>query len=610
MKFLLFLLPALLAGLIVFAITPLVRRFAWQIGAVDKPGTRKVHTVPTPRLGGLSVVLGVVAVALVACTGGGHGLRPIPLELWRGAMLGLIPIFFVSLWDDIKPVRSSYKFLAHTAGALVAVWSGIRLGSSVHLFGLEVTLGVLAVPISILWIVGVTNAFNLIDGLDGLSTGLALISAVSLAGVFVLTGRLEMASASLILAGALLGFLPYNLFPASIFLGDSGATAIGFFLSCLALRSGSTLTAGFAILVPVIILGLPVAETLISMARRAVRRLEKTESTGVFEADREHIHHRLMALGLNQRRSVFLLYGVGIACAAAGYLSILFSTRSAGLLLATLVVAGFIGISRLGYNEFALFRRGIVLRMYDAPVLNRALFAVFVDLAFVVIAIYLSIGLKFDDWSLTQNRVLARQLLSLVPLITVVVFWAFRLYLGAWRQASVEDMLGLSGAVLTASSIGYLVTQLLPVQRASLSLFVIYTMTMLVAVNGARFSYRILSTWSLRAISKTDQAVLIYGAGLSGSMALREVLANEAVKMRPVGFVDDDPELAGRHVNGYPVFGPLDDLHAFITMNQVKGVVVSSNKIPDERVEFARRICEESGSWLLQFRIDFRPLSG
>ena len=432
MNFLLFLFPALLAGLIVIVITPIVRRFAWQIGAVDSPGARKVHTIPTPRLGGLAVVIGVLVVGCLVSTGGGHGLRPIPFELWRGAVLGLVPIFTISLWDDIKPLRSWYKLAAHVAGALVAVWAGIRLGPVVHLFGQEVTLGLLAVPISILWIVGVTNAFNLIDGLDGLSAGLALISAVSLAGVFVLTGRLDMASASLILAGALLGFLPYNLFPASIFLGDSGSTAIGFFLSCLALRSGLSLSAGFAILVPVIILGLPVAETLISMTRRMVRRMDKSESSGVFEADGEHIHHRLMALGLNHRRAVFVLYGVGITLAGAGYLSILFSTRSAGLLLATLVVAGFIGISRLGYNEFALFRRGLVLRMYDAPVLNRALFAVFVDLTFVVTALYLSIGLKYDDWALAQNRLLARQLLSLVPLITVVVFWGFRLYRGAW----------------------------------------------------------------------------------------------------------------------------------------------------------------------------------
>ena len=432
MNFLLFLFPALLAGLIVIVITPIVRRFAWQIGAVDSPGARKVHTIPTPRLGGLAVVIGVLVVGCLVSTGGGHGLRPIPFELWRGAVLGLVPIFTISLWDDIKPLRSPYKLAAHVAGALVAVWAGIRLGPVVHLFGQEVTLGLLAVPISILWIVGVTNAFNLIDGLDGLSAGLALISAVSLAGVFVLTGRLDMASASLILAGALLGFLPYNLFPASIFLGDSGSTAIGFFLSCLALRSGLSLSAGFAILVPVIILGLPVAETLISMTRRMVRRMDKSESSGVFEADGEHIHHRLMALGLNHRRAVFVLYGVGITLAGAGYLSILFSTRSAGLLLATLVVAGFIGISRLGYNEFALFRRGLVLRMYDAPVLNRALFAVFVDLTFVVTALYLSIGLKYDDWALAQNRLLARQLLSLVPLITVVVFWGFRLYRGAW----------------------------------------------------------------------------------------------------------------------------------------------------------------------------------
>lgn len=610
MNFLLFLLPALLAGAVAFAMTPLFRRVSWLVGAVDKPARRKVHAIPTPRLGGLAVLAGVLFVGLLSRKAGGYGFRPIPPELSLGALLGLLPVFIISLWDDIKPLPSAYKLAAHFGGAALAVSLGIRLGPTIHLFSKEVSLGILAVPISILWIVGVTNAFNIVDGLDGLSAGLALISSVSLAGVFVLGGRLDMASVSLVLAGALLGFLPFNLYPASIFLGDSGATAIGFFLACLALRSGSTLSAGFAILVPVIILGLPVAETIISMTRRLVRRMETQGSSGVLEADREHIHHRLMALGFNQRRAVFVLYGVGILLAAAGYLSILSSARSSAILLATLVVAGFIGVSRLGYNEFALFRRGLVLKMYDAPVLSRALFAVFVDLGFVVISIYLAIGLKYDDWSLSESRLLARRLLTLLPLITVLVFWAFRIYWGAWRRASVEDMLKASTAVVTSSSMAYLAAQLLEVPRATLSFFVIYLMTFLVAVIGSRFSYRILSTWSFRAVRADDQVVLIYGAGLSGTMALREVLANKSIRMRPVGFVDDDPGMTGRSVNGYPVFGSLTNLEEFIRANQVKGVVVASDKIPEERLVFARNVCEETGSWLLQFRVDFHSLQG
>src|SRR5215475_487923 len=150
-------------------------------------------------------------------------------------------------------------------------------------------LGWLSVPLSLGWIVGVTNAFNIIDGLDGLSAGLALIAAMAMAAVFSFVGQPAMAGAALVLAGALVGFLPYNLHPARLFLGDTGATAIGFCLAAFALRGGSTLSSGFAALLPVLILGLPIADTLIAMVRRTLHRMEH-HTGGVFVADRDHIH--------------------------------------------------------------------------------------------------------------------------------------------------------------------------------------------------------------------------------------------------------------------------------------------------------------------------------
>src|SRR6185437_11616642 len=179
-------------------------------------------------------------------------------------------------------------------------------------------------------------------------------------------------------AGALVGFLPYNTHPARLFLGDTGATAIGFGLAAFALRGGSTLSTGFAALLPVFILGLPIADTLIAMLRRTLHRVEYRRG-GVFEADRNHIHHRLLALGIDHARAVLLLYGAGLLLAAAALFSVFVTARETALMVTALLLAGVVGIQRLGYDEFAFIRRGTVLRVYEIPAVKRGFFIVLVD---------------------------------------------------------------------------------------------------------------------------------------------------------------------------------------------------------------------------------------
>jgi UDP-GlcNAc:undecaprenyl-phosphate GlcNAc-1-phosphate transferase len=198
------------AAALAFALTPLAARVAVMIGAIDMPGQRKIHNGPTPRLGGLAVVS---AIAAVWATGVWLFDISLPRELSIGLSLGALPILAVSALDDVRPVGPGFKFLAHVVGASIAVAGGVSLGHVVHLFDVAIPLGVWATPLSIVWLVGVTNAFNLIDGLDGLSAGLALIASLCMAAVFVLVGQPTMAGAALVLAGALAGFLPYNLHP-------------------------------------------------------------------------------------------------------------------------------------------------------------------------------------------------------------------------------------------------------------------------------------------------------------------------------------------------------------------------------------------------------------
>ena len=604
MTVLYFIVPAVVSALIAFALTPAARLLALRVGAVDQPGPRKIHSTPIPRLGGLSVVLAVAAVLTAIAVLQPQRTHILNNELLTAIAIGIVPIVIVSFIDDVRPLRAVPKFLVHLAGASATVALGVRLGDYIHLFGQQVHIGWLAIPISIVWLAGTTNAFNIVDGLDGLSAGLALISSVSLGAVAIVTQRYEMAAAAAVLAGALAGFLPYNTYPARIYLGDTGATAIGFFLGALTLRGGSTATAGLAVMVPVLVVGVPVAETLLSMLRRAVRKFQGAKD-GILEGDSNHIHHRLLALGLTQKRAVTVLYVAGVTVATIAFASVFISTQNAALLLATLFGAAMVGIAKLGYHEFAVIKSGAALRVYEAPVLKNGLFVVFVDLALVTIAIYTTIVLKFDDWSVRDHRILALNLLAFAPAMTLAVFGILGIYKRSWGNANIEDLGRLSIAVSLASVGTMILVRLLTDAQASITYFVMYTVISLGLMNGTRASYRVLYHWNRRS-NMEGQPVVIYGAGKAGMLAVREMLTNEDVMMKPIGFIDDDPLLRGRIVNGVPVLGDLEALERVVAGGEVHGIVIASEKIPIQNIGSAKRVCERNGVWVTYFEVNFR----
>jgi UDP-GlcNAc:undecaprenyl-phosphate GlcNAc-1-phosphate transferase len=598
------LLPGLAAGLIAWCLTPLSIRIARRVGAIDTPGPRRVHMTPIPRLGGLAVVTAVAAVV------GAFGLF-LPGSLgWTGGattlgpLAGLIPILLVSVRDDISHVGAFPKLLAQATGAGIAMWFGVLLPPTVHLFGYPIALGWMAYPLSALWIVGVTNAFNLVDGLDGLSAGLGLISCIGLAAVLLMAGRPANASAAIVLAGALLGFLPYNMHPARVFLGDTGATAVGYMLACLTLTSSALLSAGFAALLPILLVGIPVADTLVSILRRTIGRLEDDASNRVHEADRNHIHHRLLDLGLSHRKAVFLLYGAGAFLSAIAFLSLLLTRQQSGLLLLGLFLAGVLGLQRLGYGEFALLRRGGALRVYDLPMMRRAFFAAFVDIALAGLALYLAAVLKLDSWSFAGKRGLLYEALALLVPAQVIAFAVFGIYKDSWRLAGVQEFLRLGLAIAAASLMSLALASALGIADVPPLLFVIYAFVALVVTTGSRVSFRLLDHIRLRG-AQGGVPALIYGSGQSGSAAVREMLSNPASGLRPAGFLDDDPIRVGRQVNGYQVMGGIDGLAAAIAKTGAGAVVISSLKVSDERVRHAQEICDAAGVRLLRMNIGF-----
>ena len=331
-------------------VTPAVRAAALHIGAVDRGGARHVHRGGVPRLGGIALLIAGASALLLADALGIEVLALLDAHGWRLAWLGAGALVVVLLGsvDDLRGVGPAAKLAWQTPAAASAVHGRFRFGAlSNPLAGGVVELGPFGGLLSIVWIVLVTNAFNLIDGLDGLAAGTGLIAAVTLFLVALAEGRPDAAAMAALLAGVLAGFLRFNFAPASIFLGDAGSLLLGYVLSVLSIQSLQKGPTAVVILVPILTLGLPILEAAVTVARRWL----VAGLASVFRADRDHIHHRLLALGMTHRRAVLLLYGV---CAAFGALALLaIGSRAIGnaLIVGGVALLAALALRRLGYRR-------------------------------------------------------------------------------------------------------------------------------------------------------------------------------------------------------------------------------------------------------------------
>jgi UDP-GlcNAc:undecaprenyl-phosphate GlcNAc-1-phosphate transferase len=324
-------------------VTPLVRALAIRFDLLDHALTaRKIHGQPIPRLGGAAIVAGFgVGLAVALAVFSIPVLRP--RERILAVLAGSLIVAALGVVDDLRGANAWQKFaIQFTAAGLVYAY-GVRVDSVANPFGPSLELGALGLPITLLWIVGVTNAFNLIDGLDGLAGGVATIALAVSFLIALGRGEVLLMIACAALAGAILGFLRHNFHPASIFMGDTGSMFLGFVLATLAVESHHKATTAVAIIVPITALGLPILDTLLAVVRRVAG------GGHAFHADREHIHHRLLALGMTHRRAVLALYGLSLLFGAMA-LALNYASQTAALFIAAgLGTTVYLLLSRLGY---------------------------------------------------------------------------------------------------------------------------------------------------------------------------------------------------------------------------------------------------------------------
>jgi len=321
------------AFVIAYFSMPGVIRLAHRWGAIDQPDFRKVHQTAMPRMGGMAIFLSFILCMLLIVKASGP---------FTGIVIGASIVFLVGLLDDIYQLSPWLKLAGQIVASAVAIYFGVQIHFVNNPFDGMLALGYFSIPLTFLWIVGISNAINLIDGLDGLAAGVSSIAALTMGIVALMQGQVMVAVVAFVLVAATLGFLPYNFFPARTFMGDGGSNFLGFTLGCLAVVGVAKSTALISLVIPIVILGIPIFDTFFAIFRRIYKK------TPIFLPDKDHLHHRLLAMGFPHQTTVLIIYAIssffGLTAIALSWLN----NPKATLILALLLLVMVIGANRIG----------------------------------------------------------------------------------------------------------------------------------------------------------------------------------------------------------------------------------------------------------------------
>jgi UDP-GlcNAc:undecaprenyl-phosphate GlcNAc-1-phosphate transferase len=587
--------PALLALLAAAVLTPLVRAAARRFGMVAAPKKDRWHSRPTALLGGVGIYLAVMIVAVWH-----HDHAP---EFTRAILPACTLLFLIGLIDDIVNLKPYQKLVGQIIGASIIVQAGLVLPWTHSL--------VFNAAITMFWLIGITNAVNMLDNMDGLAAGVSAIAAVFLALNFATLGQLGEAAVVLVLAAALVGFLIYNSHPASVFMGDCGSLFIGFFLASTALlttTSGRTRSFLPVIAVPVLTLLIPIFDTTF------VTLLRKLSGRAASQGGRDHTSHRLVALGLSERRAVWLLYGLATM---AGLLAIQVRQwalhESVMAILCFIVVLTLIGVYLGGVKVYAsekdMSARPLVSFLVDLSY-KRRIFETLLDMCLVTIAWYGAWSVRFGPFDPTEkNFLMIMQTLPIVVALKIVVFLASGVYRGLWRYTSLSDLVGIARAATVASVVSAVAVMLtfrdFTFARSLLLLDLLFLLVMMTVSRSAfRVARRLLP--ARRAVD--GRPVLIYGAGDAGELLLREIQNNPELGYVPVGFVDDDPKKAGKLIHGLRVHDALT-LPQVCEQLAVQEVIISTSNLSPTSRQHAIEECDAIGLPLRQMQIHLARLN-
>ena len=538
-------------------LTPLVIGAAKRFGFVVQPREDRWSRRPTALMGGVGIFIAFAVSFWV--------FRP-PGQMMIWLFICLAAMFTIGLIDDLVPFKPQIKFILQLLVAIGAVVAGIRIEI--------IKWPLVAIPLAIFWMVAITNAVNILDNMDGLAPGTAAIACIFLT-IYAHIGLVPgVPIVSAALAGAVIGFLPYNFNPARIFMGDSGSLFLGFGLASLAIMGTwqNVTHLVLSMLVPVAVLVVPIFDTtLVSFERRRAGR-------SIAQGGRDHSSHRLVFLGLSERRAVAVLLFISLLAGLGALVLVTYTNVYTALTVLAIACVPllFFGVFLSGirvYGEKKKRRRSALSKVVFH---KKQLLQISVDVVLLTAAYFAAYQLRFEGKTDTILRLFA----SSVPLVLagkLVAFTVFGLYRGHWRYASINDLIRIVQAAVAGSVIALvLVILVFHFHGFSRAVFVIDLALTLLFVGGARVLIRVYKEYFDRLKTESGQEpVLIMGAGDGGELLLRELKNNDAFGFKVVGFIDDDPGKRGQIIHGVSVLGSREDLPGLVLKHGVKRVFIS-----------------------------------
>jgi len=574
---------AAIVGVSLFAaliLTPLARAVARRVGAVTQPSSDRWQKQPTPLLGGLAIVLataaGLATAALLVGDGWAVRLAAAGARPLLGLAVSAVLMLMVGVVDDLVSVRPPVKFLLQiVAGVLLLSLGGV----------LQVTPWyVLNVVATLFWFVALTNAFNLLDGLDGIAAGVAGIAAFFLGLSFARQGAWAHAAVTWALTGATLGFLRYNFHPASIFLGDAGSLFLGATLAGLVVTAPHQASASLVsvLFVPLAIVAVPLLDTTLVAVTRTL------SGRPISQGGLDHSTYRLIKLGLTERQVALLLYAFAIA---GGMVALVLPWLDHGLgflvgaafLVAMSLLAAYISRIQSGpATQVRLLKPGTLL--VRNLFYRRRLAEILLDVVLISLAYYGAYRLRFDGLLPPAYATAFEATVGLVIALNILALTAFRVYRAPWEYAGIFDLYRMVGAILASGIALFLYAQWrVPALAQSHSIIYMATLLTMGLVLASRLSFKSLEL--IRERSRKGARVLIYGADDGGELTLRELRNHGDLGLRPVCFVDDDARRHGAEIHGVPIVAGFDRLEWVVDRYRVDKIVIGSHKVTPQALE-------------------------
>jgi UDP-GlcNAc:undecaprenyl-phosphate GlcNAc-1-phosphate transferase len=589
-------LPLIIALSASLLIVPAIRWFSFRTGQVAIPRSERWHRQPTPTLGGIGMFIAfVVSLLVVWITNTDQKLFT---ERWS-ILIGIAIMFFIGVYDDFKHISPPVKLVFQLIAATVVIFYG---HNTIDFFRWPIA----NILLTFFWLIGITNAINLLDNMDGLAGGVALITSGFLSIFFWRAGHPELLILTLSLAGSILGFLVFNFPPARIFMGDSGSMFLGFSLAVLAIARRTQASNIFAIVgVPTLIFLLPILDTgLVSITR--ILRGQSPVVGGI-----DHTSHRLVAFGLSERQAVFVLYGIAIV---SGIASIGLDALDYDLSLVLIPVLLIILSLFVAY----LARMKVVSAEQNLPngftrwivnlTFKRRIFELIFDLLLIGVSYYLAFWTRFGLNMTSTSMGLFLLSWPIVLGITYGALFIFRIYRGVWRYIGINDLVRYVAAALTSGGVSWVIVKFVfPSQPFTADVFLLFILYLLIGLSGSRSSFQILDRLYDKQVQGTNKEnVLLYGAEDAGEIALRWILRNPTIGYSVVGFLDDDALKWGNKINGVDIVGDLNKLEQYIQDKQVSGVIATTdNLLQSPTGEKLISTCRAKGVWVRVLRLEF-----